>query len=851
MAGQAVTSAVSPDGKTLLILTSGYNQIDDGGGKPIPAASNEYIFVDDITGGRTVQKQALQVPDSFVGLAFAPDGKRFYVSGGADDEVHEFVLAAGVWAEAGAPIALGHLAHARPARLLLGGNGFKLKPAVAGLAVTDDGKTLVAANLENDSVSVIDLASRAVTEVPLRPGLIDASKHGVAGGEYPYWVAIQGNATAYVSSERDREIDVVRLSGTPAVTGRIKVTGNPNRMVLSHDGGTLYVACDNEDLVEIIATAAGQVIGSVHTAAPAGFTGQRIYHGAAPDSLALSADGKRLLVANGGTNSVAVVALDQAAPAVIGLIPAGYYPNSVSVAGNMLYVVNGKSLPGPNPGNCSLNSYNAAREALCNSANQYVLQLSKAGLLSLPVPNGDELARLTKIVAVNNHFGFRESDADHAMMEFLHRRIRHVIYIIRENRTYDQVLGDLGEGNGDASLAEFGAAITPNAHRLARNFGDLDNFYDSGEVSGNGWPWSTAARESDLGVKTMPVYYADRGLSYDVEGDNRNVNIAIPTLAGRQKENPLYPNDPDLLPGEHNVAAPDGAEGEEEQGYIWDAALRAQLSVRNYGFFIDLSRYGIPAAKGGIPVITDPYASKTQVSFATSPTLAPLTDPYFRGFDNNLPDQYREAEWAREFAAYVQHNDLPSFELVRLMHDHLGGFKTAMAGVNTPDTEVADNDLALGRLIETVAKSPYAGSTLVFVIEDDAQDGPDHVDAHRSEAFVAGPYVKHHAVISTRYSTVNMIRTMEDILGFGPMTLNDAYAPPMADVFNQSDAKWAFNAVEPAPLMPGWHDLHTAAWWADHTRGYDWQVEDHIPTVAFNQLLWEGLMGGKGNYAAK
>ena len=860
VAGQAVTTTISPDGKTLLILTSGYNLVNDAQGNTIPSASNEYVFVYDISGDKPVQKQVLQVPNTYMGIAFAPDGQHFYVAGGVNDNVHVYALANGSWSEQGTPIALGYLASAKPP-LNDGGNGLQVPPSSAGLAVTADGKTLAVADFYSDSLSLITLANQSVTDVPLRPGIINPGQNGVAGGEYPYWVAIKGSDTAYVSSERDREVDVVRLAGTPTVTARIKVSGNPNRMVLSKDGAYLYVACDNEADVEVISTVSDQVVATVHTTAPTTYVGMPdFFHGTAPDSLTLSPDGTRLYVTNGGTNSVSVIALNTPRPEVIGLIPTGYYPNSVSVSpdGKMLYIVNGKSVPGPNP--CNFHTPTDAPSSCTplETHNQYILQLSKAGFLSMPVPDDEELGRLTDIVAANNHFRFRENGADQAMMAFLHSRIRHVIYIIRENRTYDQILGDLGRGNSDPALAEFGKTVTPNAHSLATNFVDLDNFYDTGEVSGNGWPWSTSARESDLGAKNLPINYAGRGLSYDWEGENRNVDVAIPTLAGRQAENPLYPDDPNLLPGQNNVAAPDGPQGQFQGGHIWDAALRAGLTIRNYGFFIDLDRYGLPASEGGIPELTDPYATKTQVSFPADPVLAPHTDIYFRGFDNAMPDYFREAEWAREFAGYVKNGNLPSLEFVRFMHDHTGSFTTALDGVNTPTTQIADNDYAVGKLIQAVAQSSYAGSTLIFVVEDDAQDGPDHVDAHRSEAFIAGPYVRHGAVVTARYTTVNMIRTIEDVLGFGPLTLNDAYERPMTNAFSEQAANWSYTAIAPQPLtatslplttqamlMPEWHDIHNAAWWAQQTKGYDWQVEDRIPTAAYNHVLWEGLMPGK------
>ncbi|WP_287761763.1 bifunctional YncE family protein/alkaline phosphatase family protein [Acidiphilium sp.] len=866
VAGQAISTAVSPDGKTLLVLTSGYNLVNDASGKVIPADSEEYVFVYDISNDKPVQKQVLKVPNTWAGISFSPDGQHFYVSGGVDDDVHTYALGASGWAEIGTPFALGHAAVAGNP-LSQGGVGFLVKPQAAGLATTADGKSLLVANFYNDSLSIVPLSGGvpggAATEVQLRPGVINAAQDGVAGGEYPFWVVANGNSTAYVSSERDREVDVVSLTGTPQVTARIKVAGNPNRMVLSADGKYLYVACDNEADVEVISTASNTVVDTIRTTAPSSYVGMpKYFHGTAPNSLALSRDGTRLYVTNGGTNSVAVIALNTAKPEVIGLLPTGYYPNSVSVSpdGKMLYVVNGKSMPGPNPCNEKLAADVPASCTPLQHYNQYILQLSKAGFLTMPVPATEEMEELTRLVAHNNHFSFHESARDRSMMAFLHRHIKHIIYIIRENRTYDQILGDLGEGNGDPALAEFGKTYTPNVHRVAWNFVDLDNFYDTAEVSGNGWPWSTSARESDYGTKALPVNYAGRGLSYDWEGTNRNVNVGIASLAGRKAANPLYPDDPNLLPGTGNVAAPDGPHGQVQRGYLWDAALRAGLSIRNYGFFIDLGRYNLSGAlaKYGIPEINDAYAQKIKVAYATNPDLAPFTDPYFRGFDNTIADYYREQEWSREFTNYVRHHDLPSLELVRLMHDHTGNFTTAQNGVNTPGLQIADNDYAVGKLIQTVAHSPYASSTLIFIVEDDAQDGPDHVDGHRSEAFVVGPYVRHHAVVSARYSTVNMIRTMEDILGIGPMTLNDAYERPMTAVFSRDDRKWTFNAAVPQPLSattlpikaqtqdePEWQPLHNAAWWAKKTKGYDWRKEDAIPAVAYDHILWEGMMPGK------
>jgi hypothetical protein len=255
--------------------------------------------------------------------------------------------------------------------------------------------------------------------------------------------------------------------------------------------------------------------------------------------------------------------------------------------------------------------------------------------------------------------------------------------------------------------------------------------------------------------------------------------------------------------------------------------------------------------------VADPFASHTVVSVAVWPHLAGITDPYFRAFDNGYPDFRRELEWEREFNQYVTNRDLPDLEFVRFMHDHEGNFSNAIDGINTPEKQTADNDYAVGKLIDRVAHSPYASSTLIFVIEDDAQSGPDHVDAHRTIAFVAGPYVKQGSVIHERYSTVNMVRTIEDVLGLGHLNINDAYQRPMTDIFDLHQSAWTYNAVMPAPIArelsrsplqgqsaSAFHDSQAAAYWARQTRGFDWSQEDRVPAVLFNQIIWKGLTGG-------
>ena len=872
--GQAVTTTISPDGKTLLILTSGFNiekfRSGPNAGKTNPAESNEYIFVFDISQGNPKQTQVLQVPNALDGVEFNPNGKEFYVAGGPDDSVHFFDSSGGSWGESGSPVKLGHSSAL----------GFgKITPGAMGLAVTADCKRLVVANYENDSISLVDIASRTVlNELDLRPG------KGVAGGEYPEWLAILGSNTAFISSARDREIVVVNISGDGlSVTDRIRLKGQPTRIALNPKQTRLYVAESSSDAVAVISTKTHKILEEIGTTAPKSvFGNEKGFKGSSPNSVTVSRDGKYLYVTNGGANSVAVIRLagesdtdSKAKSELLGLLPTGWYPNSASVSadGATLYVVNGKSNGGPNPKACAdVPSLKARRkEATCNSANQYMWQLTKAGFLTVRLPSGEALEDLTEQVAKNNRYNAKQDAADKEMMAFLRGKIKHVIYIVKENRTYDQVLGDLDKGNGDPSIVVYPNAITPNLHALANKFVDLDNFYDSGEVSGDGWNWSTSARAADTIEKTVPVNYAGRGLSYDYEGSNRDVNVGFATPAERIAALPQYNTLPaavrdNLLLGTNDVSAPDSPDGEEGSGYLWNSALRAGLKIRNYGFFTEPAYSAAPSA-GRVPtVLRHPAETKTPVSVATKAALQPITDPFFRSFDNNVPDLYRFDEWAREFDQFEQDGNLPNLEFLRLMHDHTGDFRTAIDGVNTPETQTADNDYAVGLVVEKVARSErYRGNTLVFVIEDDAQDGPDHVDAHRSIAFLAGPYVKQGAVVPTKYTTVSMIATIVEILGIEHLGVYDALDRPMTEVFFRDATKWDFHSIVPEilrstqlplPAKTAKNSLkvdalaafytqprHDASYWASETAGFNFDRADQIDAQKYNLIQWRGLVG--------
>jgi hypothetical protein len=335
-------------------------------------------------------------------------------------------------------------------------------------------------------------------------------------------------------------------------------------------------------------------------------------------------------------------------------------------------------------------------------------------------------------------------------------------------------------------------------------------------------------------------------------------------VAERQASDPLYPggalspdvpNGENLLPGQTDVDAPDGPNDEINTGYLWNNALRAGLTVRDYGWFIDTTCYNIAACQ--TPLVREPFATHTIVAPSTNIALAPFTDPYFRGFDPSFPDYYRFKEWERDFDANYAKGGLANLTLVRFMHDHTGNFGTAIDMVNTPDRDQADNDYAVGLLVQKIANSPiYKNNTLIFIVEDDSQDGGDHIDSHRTTAYVAGAYVR-DAVVSTAYTTVDFVRTIEEVLGLPPMNLNDALATPMADIFNTvPNRNWTFTATPasilyctnlplPPPQQPCNNPTPDARYWARVTRGLNFNDADQINGSIFNRILWKGLMGDK------
>jgi YVTN family beta-propeller protein len=933
-ANGAVTTALSPDGTALLILTTGYNtgfNVQALNGAPITHAtfdpitgalsktttSNaEWVFVFDVRGSQPVQKQLINIPNTYDGLLWDPSGKRFYVAGGIDDRIIIYksssagTSADGIYTPDFPFVLLGHNTPADvPIQEFPTGGLFNNTPVnsnpfaedmfvpfsalAAGLAISRDGSTLYVANYQNDSLSIINTSTRTVSKevIFFAPGQTEAI------GEMPYWPVVVSNSQGapvkmYVSSERDGQVLSVAPSGSFNV---IDVGGEPNRMMLSADQHRLYVANGDLDEIELIDTKNDVVEGRISVARP----GYR-YKGSSPNSLALSPDGRRLYATLGGENAVAVI--DVGSQQVLGRIPTGWYPSSVTVSadGKKLFVVNMKANAGPNleyrvdcPGEGIPAEFSTL---LCpppnpTSRNEYILPLLKAGFLTIPVPNAETLSYLSDLVDVNNRFrehGFWDRHQD-PMMAFLHDHIKHVIYIQKENRTYDQVLGDLPEGNGDPTRVQFPQPITPNHHLLATQFALLDNYYDAGDVSGDGWNWDTQGHANDATVKNVMVGYgnANFNIPFDWNGNPRNIGIALPdTTTGTPSPSTVRITtliDPtggsSIEPGTKDITATQGADDLDPDalgGYIWDTMLRAGKTVRHYGLYADENYYVVPSAPTAppsmqlyIPIVRDAFAQKVVQAVPVRPSLQGRTDVYYRGWDLNTPDQYRYEEWKREFDQYVANGNLPNFEMVDFMEDHFGNFSTNVGKLENPLAEMASNDYAVGRLVEAVSKSPYWKDTAIFVVEDDAQDGPDHVDAHRSTVFVVSPYTKSSAVIHTNYNSTDVVRTIEDILGADYLGLNDANARPMSDVFTKEPNLQPYTApipgilcqppVDPTlvpeckdpgsrPVTAAVKSLHDGAWWAQATKGFNFNHPDLVNADLFNRILWKGIMGDNKPY---
>jgi len=873
----AIKSQLSPDGNTLAVITAGYNTVYTGSNNATldAADSTQYIFIYDVSGANKVYPklvQAIHQNNAFDGLAWSGN-RTLYGTGGADDKVYVYSRSSNSptaqWGQT-ASIALNHSK----------GIGAGVKPNAGGLALSADGRTLVVANNYNDSISIIDTNSNTLTsEYDLRP-FNTSGKQGVAGGEYPWAVSLKADGTAFISSVRDREVVVLNLSNpaAPQFITRIPVQGNAYDMSFSPDQSKLYVAVSNADQIAVIDTVGHRVEKTIDLAIDSGHgngwgsdqsrgNGGK-YSGRDTVNVTVSRDGRTLYAVNNGDNSIALISHDgNGSYRVEGFMPTAYAPKDITTSadGSRMYIINGKSVTGPNP------LFTSGVQA------QYQFGLERSELVSAPLPRRDELDRLTSQVDENNHYSAKESESDRKTMQFLRNHIRHVIYVVKENRTFDQILGDLGNGaNSDPTLTMYGKATTPNFHNIAENFVTIDNFMDPGDGSMDGWSWVQHAHVTPTEEVSQQENYAGvaRGMAYESEGANRGLPVGLPTTAMRDAAtngavtsatSSLPGGTANALPGIADISVPDAPFGYQKAN-IYDAVLAAGGTVRNYG--------GMVNNVGSIGTIANPllnpFAANNVQAHPVKPTLVNRTDQYYRGFDQAYPDTFRELEWNREFQQYVMNGDLPSFELVRMGSDHTGSFAQNVGQMGSAEQQEADNDFAVGKLIETVANSPYARDTLIVVVEDDSQAGSDHVDSHRSTAYVVGPYVKKRAVVSTTYTQVDAIRTMEDVLGTQHIDLNTAYARPMADLFDTTgNGAWTYTAVASTILKgtnvgnvatgsaksgndgnqfaqgPDIHPLHGPTYWANATKAFDFSKEDRIPPEMFNRVLWKGVMGDR------
>lgn len=755
-----LATALSPDGRALLVVNAGQG--------------TQSVQVLDTRTSAVVQTIPYASPAAvYGGVAFSPDGTAAYVSGGGSNVIHRYAVAGGRLTE-GSPIALPTVSPS---------TGVKVNMFPAGLAVTPDGRRLLVADQLADAASLVDVTTGAVTTASV--------------GHRPYGVALSGDgATAYVADQGGETLDVLDVAGAaPVVRAQLRVGTHPNKVLLSPDGSTLYVSNGDSDSVSVVDTGTLQVARTLDL---------RPYRdaqvGSNPTALALSGDGRSLYVAASGNN--AVVVLDVGTGRQAGLVPVGWYPTALAVADGRLWVANGKGLgAGPNdgPGHPDPTSSGPRAE------DQYIGSMIRGTVSAVrePAP-GEQLAKWTAAVVRNNDVEAGGAVRTSGRSTVVPRRvgqdspIKHVIYVVKENRTYDQVLGSLGKGNGDPSLNLFGEESAPNARQLSREYTTFDNFYADAEVSANGWNWVTAANSNPFSEQQWPANYSRRGAPYPSEN-----------------------SDPAIVPNRDVT-----------DGYIWNRLAEAGKSFRNYGFYVSQDATG--------------------ANVATDATLQAGTNPAYRGYDLACPDSSgtfvplkptcgrpRVDVWLDDFRAAEQSGQLPAVQFVRLPSDHTAGTRP---GSPTPRAYVADNDLALGRLVEAVSNSKFWDSTAIFVTEDDAQNGPDHVDAHRTLALAISPYTRTGRVDSHFYDTAAMLRTMELFAGIGPLTQFDAYATPMNPAFVDKPDPTPYTLRVPTTPLDAVNPPAPATAGAARTVQL-LDKEDQIDEKSFNQEIWQSVRG--------
>jgi YVTN family beta-propeller protein len=694
---------------------------------------------------------------SWYGLAFSADEKFLYAAGGHDNWILKYSI------------------HQKKLQLLdtiVLGKKWPNKIAPAGIALDDDKNVLYVVTKDDRSLYVVDLTTKIAIPYSL-------------GGEAFACVLSPNKKELYISCWGCDKL-LVYDTEKKNIVNQIAIGDNPNDIVLNKKGNWIFVANSNDNTVSIIDAGKRKVVEVLNAAlfpdAPNGST---------TNALALSEDEKTLYIANADNNCLAV--FDVSKPGTSkskGFIPVGWYPTNVKIIGKKIFVANGKGFSsmanpyGPNPfANKQQVNYQQGDLARPKEV-QYIGGLFKGTMSIFEEPSATQMAIFSKQVYNNTPYKKeKESLSEGEIGNPIPRKvgdkspIKYVFYVIKENRTYDQVLGDIKKGNGEPRLVLFGENVTPNQHALANEFVLLDNFYVDGEVSADGHNWTTGAYATDFLEKNWVTSYGGRGGGYDAEGNREVAN--------------------------------------NKGGFIWDHCKKAGISYRTYGEFAD--NY-----KPNIPVLKDHFC------------------PYFTGFTGNVKDTTRFGQWKREFDSLIAKNAVPKFNTVRFGNDHTEGLKK---GRPTPYAHVADNDLAVGMFVDYLSKSPIWNETAIFIVEDDAQNGADHVDAHRSPAYVAGGYVKRGIVDHTMYSTSSILRTMELILGIPPMSQYDAAATPLWRVFAPKPTAAGFTARNNIINL---EEKNTAMnEWQMRSEKFDFAKEDAVPDLEFNMVLWHGLKGNQ------
>ena len=782
-----VNLALHPGGKYGAVLHCGYS-------------AHEIVIVDLASG--TVASRT-KIDEAFYGLTFSKEGSQLFCSGSSGEVVHIFHFADGKLD--------------RPSTYSL--RDAKERGIPCGLAVSGDGLTLYVANLWGQSVSRANLAGDTTSkadlsllpdgaEAPKAPALPSSTDDPSITkranqllettdpkAPFPYGCLLdEKKGRLYVSLWGQASVAVIDTK-TFKVTARWVTEDHPNEMVLSKDGRRLFVANANRNTVSVLDTADGHLIetllAELTPSAPPGNT---------PNSLALSPDGERLFVANANINTVSVFDISTAGKSrSFGFIPVGWYPTSVRVSrdGKTLYVVNGKGEASyPNP------QGPMHAKGGKTSVGQYIGELLKGTLSVIPLPADNKLEAKMKEWTAQAYqcLPTIQRNTGGAPAEDLTKSlagnpiplkpgdkspIKYVFYIVKENRTYDQVLGDLKPGNGDPSICLFGENVTPNHHAIAREFVTLDNFYVDAEVSASGHEWSMGAIANDFVEKTWHLSY----------GHGKSNKWPYPAEGG-------FP-----------IATPGG-------GYLWDRAKEAGVTYRSYGEWVANGK-GLGA----------PCTAKAK-------TLEGHFDPWYRSFDTGYPDQKRADRFIEELHRFEKEGEMPRLQIVRLPNDHTSG---TSPGKPTPIAQVADNDLALGRVIEALSHSKFWPEMAIFIIEDDAQNGSDHVDAHRTIAFAISPYIRRGTVDSTMYSTSSMLHTIELILGLRPMTQFDAAAMPMWTSF-QAQPDLTPYTVKPVLAELEEKNVKTA-WGAKASQRMNFAREDAADDLKLNEIIWKSVKG--------